>query len=75
MPRYFFDFKIGGRSYRDRCGAEFIDTSELADELRELVLELARTDGLKSVDYVVTLRCEMKPVRKLQLRIVDEALD
>jgi hypothetical protein len=39
------------------------------------VLELARSDRLKSLDYEVTLRREMKPVRKLQLRIVDEALD
>lgn len=75
MPRYYFDLKVGDRTYQDRFGDEYPDSIAAREGLRETILELARQQQpILNTDYEITLREELKPVYKMQLTVAGEVI-
>ncbi|HVX57911.1 MAG TPA: hypothetical protein VHA37_09365, partial [Candidatus Saccharimonadales bacterium] len=48
MPRFYFDFRVGDRVYRDKFGEDYADATLALEGLRSVLVELVRFDGADS---------------------------
>ena len=74
MALYYFDFKSGGQTFRDRSGTEYSDLDAAWRDVRSALLDLARCEALAE-GCEITVREGVKPLRKARLAYSEEFMD